>query len=167
LVVESSQVIRTAGYQRIVAASGLANLGDGIRQAALPLLVASITHDALLVAGMTAIAYAPWVLLSLPIGALVDRNRPEVFVIAAGVTRAVLLTTLAVALLADVRSVVLLYAAAFLLGVGEAAYDNASQSLIPRVVPDELLEKANGSLVSAERLGQDLIGPPARSPRQG
>ena len=152
-------MIRTAGYQRIVVASGLANLGDGIRQVALPLLVASITQDALLVAGMTAFAYLPWVLLSLPIGAWVDRNRPEVFLIAAGVTRAGLLAILAVALLTDVRSVALLYAVAFLLGVGEAAYDNASQSLMPRVVPDALLEKANGSLVGAERLGQDLIGP--------
>ena len=34
------------GYGRIVAASGLANLGDGIRQVALPLLVAGITQNA-------------------------------------------------------------------------------------------------------------------------
>jgi MFS family permease len=148
-----------SAYRRVVAASGLANLGDGIRQVALPLLVTAITQDAVLVAGLTAVAYAPWMLLGLPIGALVDRSRPELFVLGAAVTRAVLFGVLTLALLLDVESMVLLYVVAFLLGVGEAAYDNASQSLIPRVVDDADLEKANSALVSFERLGQDLVGP--------
>ena len=50
---------------------------------------------------------------------------------------------------------------AFLLGIGEAVYDNASQSLVPRLVPDRQLESANGALVTAERVGQDLVGPAA------
>ncbi|MHA6618457.1 MFS transporter [Pseudonocardia sp. DLS-67] len=146
-------------YRRVVAASGLANLGDGVRQVALPLLAAAITQDAVLVAGLTAIAYVPWMLLGLPIGALVDRTRPELFVLWAAVSRGVLFGLLTLALLLDVRSMLLLYAVAFLLGVGEAAYDNASQSLIPRVVDDADLERANSALVSVERLGQDLVGP--------
>jgi MFS family permease len=143
----------------VVGASGLANLSDGIRQVALPLLVAGITQNALLVGGLTACAYVPWMLLGLPIGALVDRSRPELFLFGAAIARGALLGTLAICLLFDVRSLLLLYVIAFLLGVGEAAYDNASQSMIPRVVPDEALEKANGTLISVERLGQDLIGP--------
>lgn len=148
-----------SAYVRVVAASGLANLGDGIRQVALPLLAAAITHDAFLVGVLTAIAYLPWMLLGLPIGALVDRSRPEVFVRAAAVLRGVLFGVLTLTLLADVRSMPLLYVVAFLLGIGEAAYDNASQSLIPRVVDDRELEKANSALVTFERLGQDLVGP--------
>jgi MFS family permease len=112
-----------------------------------------------LVAGLTAVAYVPWMLLGLPIGALVDRSRPELFVLWAAVTRGVLFGVLTLALVLDVRSILLLYVVAFLLGVGEAAYDNASQSLIPRVVDDADLERANSALVSVERLGQDLIGP--------
>jgi MFS family permease len=150
---------RPAAYLRVVASSGTANLGDGIREVALPLLAAAITRDTLLVSGLTACAYAPWLLLSMPIGALVDRGRPELYLFGAGVARCVLLTVLCVDLLAGDRSLVLLYCVAFLLGVGEAAYDNASQSLIPRVVPDRDLEKANGALVTAERLGEDLAGP--------
>ena len=56
-------------------------------------------------------------------------------------------------------SIWLLYVVAFLLGIGEAVYDNASQSLVPRLVPDRQLETANGALVTAERVGQDLVGP--------
>ncbi|GAB3898557.1 MFS transporter [Kibdelosporangium lantanae] len=147
------------GYGRIVAASGLANLGDGIRQVALPLLVAGTTQNAVLVGGLTACAYVPWMLFGLPIGALVDRGRPELYLFGAAITRTVLFAVLTVSLLADVHSLVLLYVVAFLLGIGEAAYDNASQSMVPRVVADDALEKANGALVSVERLGQDLIGP--------
>ncbi len=143
----------------MVGASGLANLSDGIRQVALPLLVAGITQNALLVGGLTACAYLPWMLLGLPIGALVDRSRPELFLFGAAIARGALFGALAVSLLFEVRSLVLLYVIAFLLGVAEAAYDNASQSMIPRVVPDEALEKANGTLISVERLGQDLVGP--------
>ncbi|HLU55174.1 MAG TPA: MFS transporter [Pseudonocardia sp.] len=147
------------GHHRVVAASGLANLGDGVRQVALPLSAAAITHDAVLVAGLTAVAYVPWMLFGLPVGALVDRARPELYVVWAAVLRGALFGALALALVLDVRSMVLLYAVAFPLGVGEAAYDNASQSLIPRVVADAVLERANSALVGVERLGQDLIGP--------
>lgn len=148
-------------YVRIVAASGLANLGDGIRQVALPLLAAVITRDPILVGGLTACAYLPWMLFGLPIGALVDRHRPEVFLVGAAIARFFLLGVLTAALLADSRSMLLLYVVAFALGIGEAAYDNASQSLIPRVVPDEQLDKANSALVTVERFGQDLAGPAA------
>jgi hypothetical protein len=93
--------------RRVVAASGLANLGDGVRQVALPLLAAAITQDALLVAGLTAVAYVPWMLLGLPIGALVDRGRPELFVLGAAVARGVLFGVLTLTLVLDVRSMLL------------------------------------------------------------
>ncbi|WP_219471424.1 MFS transporter [Nonomuraea rhizosphaerae] len=143
----------------MLAAAALSNLGDGIRLVALPLLAATLTRDPALVGGLTACAYLPWVLFGLPIGALVDRGRPEVFMAVANVGRAVLLGLLTVALLADAGSMVALYVVAFLLGVGEAAYDNAAQSLVPKIVPDGRLEAANSGLVTAERVGQDLVGP--------
>ena len=49
--------------------------------------------------------------------------------------RAVLLGLLTVGLASGATSIWLLYVVAFLLGIGEAAYDNASQSLVPRLVP--------------------------------
>ncbi|MGW0450682.1 MFS transporter [Streptosporangium sandarakinum] len=150
-----------SAYRRVVAAAALSNLGDGIRVVALPLLAATLTRDPVAVAALTACAFLPWVLLGLPIGALVDRSRPETVMAIANVGRAILLTLLTVALLADVGSMPLLYGVAFLLGVGEAAYDNAAQSLIPKIVADADLEKANSALVTAERVGQDLIGPAA------
>ncbi|MGW4425073.1 MFS transporter [Streptosporangium sp. NPDC004631] len=148
-------------YPRVVAAAALSNLGDGIRVVALPLLAATLTRDPVLVAGLTACSFMPWVLFGLPLGALIDRSRPEAVMVVANVGRAALLFLLTAALLADVRSMLLIYGVAFLLGVGEAAYDNAAQSLVPKVVGDAGLERANSALVTAERVGQDLIGPAA------
>lgn len=147
------------GYGRVVSAAGLANLSDGLREVALPLLAAAFTRDAALVSGVAVCQYLPWLLLGMPIGALVDRGRPERFIIAAGICRCVLLGVLATTLVSGHGSLVLLYVTAFLLGVGEAVHDNASQSLIPRVVADRDLEQANSRLLTVERVGQDLAGP--------
>ena len=144
---------------RVVAAASLSNLGDGLRVVALPLLAAALNPDPLLVSGLVVAGYLPWVLFGLPIGSLVDRGRPEVFMLATNIGRAVLLGLLTVGLASGLASIWLLYVIAFLLGIGEAAYDNASQSLVPRLVPDRRLESANAALVTAERVGQDLIGP--------
>lgn len=144
---------------RVVTAAALSNLGDGLRVVALPLLVVTLTPDPVLVSGLVVAGYLPWVLFGLPIGSLVDRGRPEVFMLVTNVGRAVLLGLLTVALAGGFNSIGLLYVVAFLLGIGEAVYDNASQSIVPRLVPDRRLESANAALVTTERVGQDLVGP--------
>jgi len=49
----------------------LSNLGDGIRKAALPLLVAALTADPVAVAGVTVAGRLPWLLFGLFAGAIV------------------------------------------------------------------------------------------------
>ena len=127
---------------RAIAAAALSNLGDGLRAVALPLLAVTLTHDPLLVSGLVVAAYVPWVVFGLPIGTLVDRGRPERFMRLANIGRAVLLTLLVAALATDLVSIWLLYVVAFLLGIGEALYDNAAQSLVPRLVGSDRLEAA-------------------------
>ena len=144
---------------RVVVAAALSNLGDGLRAVALPLLAVTLTRDPVLVSGLVVAAYLPWVVFGLPIGTLVDRGRPERFMRLANTGRAMLLALLVAALATGVVSIWLLYVVAFLLGIGEALYDNAAQSLVPRVVARNRLESANGALVTAERVGEDLVGP--------
>jgi MFS family permease len=149
----------TSGGPRVIGSAALANLGDGIRQVALPLLVVSVTRDPVAVSLLTAVSYLPWALLGLPIGAYVDRSSPAAVAAGANIGRAVLLAALCAALLAGQRSLAVLYVVVFLLGVGEAAYDNAAQSLLPQVVADAALEKANSALAIVEQAGLDLAGP--------
>lgn len=62
-----------AAFFRLFAASAVANVNDGIRLAAGPLLVASLTDDPALVGGAVFVQQLPWLLVSLPAGAYIDR----------------------------------------------------------------------------------------------
>jgi MFS family permease len=52
---------------------------------------------------------------------------------------------------------------AFLFGLAEVLRDNTAQTLMPSVVEDKHLEKANGRMWSAESLTNSFIGPPLGS----
>ncbi len=52
---------------------------------------------------------------------------------------------------------------AFLFGMAEVLRDNTAQTLMPSIVEDENLEKANGRMWSAESLTNSFIGPPLGS----
>ena len=52
---------------------------------------------------------------------------------------------------------------AFLFGLAEVLRDNTAQTMMPAVVADKHLEKANGRMWSAESLTNSFIGPPLGS----
>ncbi len=52
-------------YHRVVAATGLSNLADGIRFAALPLLALQVTASPLFVSAVFAANMAPWLVFGL------------------------------------------------------------------------------------------------------
>src|SRR3984957_6172743 len=60
-------------YWHIWWANAISSTGDGAFVAALPLLAVTITRDPRLVSVVTAATYLPWMVLSLPAGAIVDR----------------------------------------------------------------------------------------------
>ena len=60
-------------YWRLWWASTVSSTGDGAFVAVLQLLAVTITRDPRLVSVVTAATFLPWLLLSLPAGAAVDR----------------------------------------------------------------------------------------------
>ena len=57
----------------------------------------------------------------------------------------------------------MLAAAGLLLGSAEVIFSNAAQSVLPALVPPELLPKANGSQQVSLTVGESFLGPPAGS----
>jgi MFS family permease len=55
---------------------------------------------------------------------------------------------------------VMVYAASLLLGFAEVLRDNSAQTLMPAIVVEEDLEKANGRLWGAEQVMNSFVGPP-------
>ena len=148
------------GYRKLWAASTISNLGDGVTLVAGPLLAASLTRDPVLVAGVVFAQRVPWLLFPLISGALVDRldrRRVMGYVDAA---RTALVGALGVAVLFGWASLPLMYAIFFLMGTLETLFDNASQAMIPAVVPRDRLERANSRLYAAEIVSNQLAGPP-------
>jgi len=148
-------------FQRLRAAAWASNFGDGVRNAALPLVAFGIDRSATTVAVVAAAGTLPFALLGLPAGTLADRRRRVPLITAAHLFRFVVMALLATAVLLDAESVAVLVAAAFLLGCGEAVADSASPALLPDLVDGERLEEANGELETAELVANDLVGPTA------
>ncbi|RKT55364.1 MFS transporter [Saccharothrix australiensis] len=157
-------MVAVSPYHRLLSATALTNIGDGIRQAALPLLVVTMSRDPLLVAGVTAAGQAPWLLFGLFAGAVVDRVDRRRLVVVVDVVRVVLLAALAGAVATGLAvgavGVVVVHLVAFGCGLAETLRDTAAATLLPRLVDDAELERANGRLLNAEIAGNELLGPP-------
>jgi MFS family permease len=152
-----------ARFWRLYASSATSNLADGIGRTALPLLAATYTRSPVLIGGLVSFAFLPWLLFALPAGAVVDRVDRRVAMAAANAARATASGVLAVLVLTDTAGIVALYVVAFVLGIAETVYDCATRALLPQVVGNQELDRANSFLTVEETLGQIFLGAPVGS----
>ncbi|HWB90033.1 MAG TPA: MFS transporter [Acidimicrobiia bacterium] len=169
-----------ANYWKLWIASVVSNLGDGVSSIAYPWLASALTRSPVHIAAVTVATRLPWLVFSLPAGVItdrVDRRRLAAWmdvircVFTFGVAFAVLATPglsspdeIAAGTASPPASagllLVVIYAAAILLGTAEVLRDNSAQTLLPSIVDREHLEKANGRLWGAEMVMNSFVGPP-------
>lgn len=147
-------------FWKLFAASATATCADGIAKVSLPLLAMSLTSDPVLISGLTAFAFLPWLLFGLPGGALVDRLDRRLAMSTVNVMRAVLLGALVLLIATGAGNILVLYVAAFALGLCQVAYDSAARAILPQIVDRRNLDKANSWLTVEETVGQSFVGPP-------
>ena len=150
-------------YWRLWWANAISSTGDGAFVAALPLLAATISRDPRLVAVVTAAGYLPWMVLSLPAGALVDRYDRATLMWRAQAVQAAVVAAVAVLVVFRIANIAVLGLAGLLLGSAEVVFSNAAQAMLPALVPPELLARANGSQQVSLTVGETFLGPPAGS----
>lgn len=155
--------MRISGFAALWGSQATSNFGDGLLVAATPLLVATLTRDPMIVAGVTVAQFLPWLVFTLPAGALTDRMDRRTVLIAGNLLRMAAFISLALSLFAGVASVWLLYGVVFVAGMAETLVDNAALTVPPRVVPRSQLERANGRLFATQSVINSFIGPPAGS----
>jgi len=161
-----------SAYRRFVAASGMTNLADGVAVVAWGWLASLLTRDALLVALVPVALRLPWFLFALPAGIITDRVDRRRLIVAMDGVRAFafvvagaaiwLALPLQVAPAAGVSSIglyAMILLAALAVGGAEVFRDNAAQTMLPALVSDAALERANGRLWSVELIANALIGP--------
>ena len=147
-------------FWRFLAASGLSNIADGVFQLVLPLYALHLTRSPLLISGLVIAARLPWVFLALPAGALADRADRRMLIAAADLARAVVIAALAGLVLADAARLWMLYALALALGFAETVSDTASSAVLPMVVHERDLDRANSRMFGVQVSTNYFIGPP-------
>lgn len=147
-------------YNKLWSAGVVTNVGDGIMAAALPLLVATLTRDAFLVALATVVHTLPWIVFELFAGEVVDRVDRRKLMVVADIARAGGVLLIALLIVSGGISLAVIYVIAFLLGMAETLVDTSREALVPEVVAANQLEIANGRSQAAEFTSDDLLGPP-------
>ncbi|MDT8910304.1 MFS transporter [Amycolatopsis sp. PS_44_ISF1] len=147
----------------LLSSSAMSNLGDGVGKVAFPLLATTLTRDPVLIAGLAAVQFLPWLLFAVVAGALVDRVDRRRAMVVANSARAVVGGAVAVVVASGAVSIWLVYVAALLIGTAETVADSAANALIPAVVGGDDLEGANSKLQACEIVGQTFLGGPVGS----
>ncbi|MFG1706310.1 MFS transporter [Nonomuraea sp. M3C6] len=138
-------------------------MGNGAFAAAVPLLAVTITRDPRLVSVISAATYLPWLLLSLPAGALVDRYDRVGLMWRSQAIQGVIVGVIAVLAAFGHIGIPVLAIMAFGLGACEIVFANAAQAILPDIVAKPLLHRANGHQQTIITIGLQFLGPPIGS----
>jgi len=171
-----------ASYWKLWSATGISNLGDGVAAVAYPWLASAVTRSPFLIALSVVVSRLPWLVFTLFAGVLTDRFDRKRIIVSMNVFNGLLTLVVGafvylereslpslneLASLKNLETNYTLYfvilVTAFIGGLVEVLRDNTAQTMMPAVVEDKHLEKANGRMWSAESLTNSFIGPPLGS----
>lgn len=122
--------------------------------------MASVTREPFSVAMALFFQRAPWFLLGLPAGAIIDRVDRRSLVIGANSVRFIVLASLALVIQLDLLNLPVILVAMFVLGTAETFADNTSSTVVAVTVPSAGLGEANARLLGARIVANQLAGPP-------
>lgn len=152
-------LLRSRNFGLLLAGQTVSELGTRVSNVAVPLLaVGTLDASVFQVALLTALAWLPYLIFSLPAGVLADRVDQRRLMVACDLGRAGLLLSVPVVALVGQLTLGFLYAVVGLSGVLTVLFTVAYKSMLPRLVPPERLVDANAKLT----VGQDsaeLVGP--------
>jgi MFS family permease len=156
------QTTSKADSPRIFAAAGTSLLGDGVRNAALPLLAVALSPTPAAVGIVTFAGTVPILLFTLLGGALADRHDRRALMWRTDLLRGVLVGAFAIWVLVTTPPLWTLIVTTFLLGSAGTIFDNASNSFIVDLFgPDPTrLATANSRLQAIQVVSYQFIGPP-------
>ncbi len=152
---ERHPLIRNRDYLRLVGAQALSITGREIEGLVLPLLVLGLTGSPTQVGLVAACQSLPYLLLSLPAGALIDRSsRRRVMMLCEGV-RAAAFATLPFAWWLGGLGMAQIYLVAAVAGSAFVFHNIAELSALPLVVDKSDLPKATSANTVVEWIGEN------------
>ena len=142
----------STNYVLLLGAFTVSTVGDWLYKLALPLLVLRMTGSALGTAAVYSLEYAPYVVFSLVGGVTADRFDRRRLMVTSDFLSALLVGLLAALVWTGTQQVWMVYLGGFLLGAVRPSYHPAFQALIPRLLPDTELPRANARVQMVESL---------------
>jgi MFS family permease len=149
---------RNRDYLLLWSGQTVSSVGTQVSGIAFPLLVLAVTRSPALAGIAGALRALPYVLLSLPVGALIDRWDRKRVMVFCDVGRALALGSIAIALAFNAVSVVQLFLVALIEGTLFVFFDLAEVACLPRVVTPEQLPAATAQN-QATAATSTLVGP--------
>jgi MFS family permease len=138
----------------------VSSVGDQFALIALPWLALVLTGSALALGGAMALMAIPRAVLMTFGGVAVDRFSPRRVMLASNGVRLVATSILGVVILAGQAQLWMLYAFALVFGVADAFFFPAQTAIVPELVSDEQLPRANGIVQGTAQVSV-LVGPVA------
>ncbi|GAA1806955.1 MFS transporter [Planosporangium flavigriseum] len=141
--------------RRLWGSVGVSLLGTQVTMLALPLTALTVLHASpAQVAALAAAGTAPFLLLGLPAGAIVDRCRPRRLMVVADLARAALLISVPLAFAAGALTLAHLFVVAAGIGALSVPFDVASLSVLPALVRPAHIAAANVKLESTRAVAE-------------
>lgn len=148
------------GFVALWSANSLSNLADGLAFISMPLLAASMSEDARLVAGLATLYAVIRLVVALPIGVWVDRFDRRTLIVAANILRGAALVSLALTIQFGFSSLVALYSAMAVIASLESVAESAAVAILPSLVRSERLDSANSRIAGTQLIADEFVGPP-------
>jgi len=151
-------LLKNANFRWLITGSMLSMVGDQFTLIALPWLVLKLSGDPLSLGLVLALLGAPRAIFILIGGAVVDRYSPKTVFMLTKHASALLLGALAALTLTGTATLPLVYALSLGIGLAQAFAFPSATSMMPRSVPSEHLQAANGATMGVRQVGM-LAGP--------
>jgi MFS transporter, DHA3 family, tetracycline resistance protein len=151
--------LRNRNFALLWSGQSISIAGNGMFMVALPLEVLRITHSPLDLALVVAARLAPWVVLLLVGGTVVDRFSRRAVMLTSDITCGLALAIFTVLAVVHAERMPVLIALSVVIGAASAFFRPASTAIVRDILPAQLLMPANSLSTLSESLAQFLVGP--------
>jgi MFS family permease len=149
---------RNRSFMLLWSGQAVSNVGTQVSTIAFPLLVLFVTHSPAQAGLMGAVRALPYLIFSLPAGALVDRWDRKRVMILCDAGRTIAMGSIPIALAFDHLSLVQLYVVSAVEGTLFVFFNLAEVACLPQVVTKEQLPAANAQNQATDGIST-LFGP--------
>ena len=151
---------RDADVRLLFGAQAVSILGSQVSHIAFPLIAVDViqaSNGSIVL--LEAAFLMPFVLLSLPVGALLDRRARRPVMVLMDLLRTAALLIVPLSFMLNALSMPVLYVVLFIIGAGTLIYDVANQSYLPELLRGPRLAESNSRIMVIDS-GASVAGPP-------